>query len=68
MPSICFHCHGQSTIGRAHNVIHNDKPRLYVVNAIPLDIFFFAVIVPIDYVKPKKNIVDPPTRSLMESK
>ena len=58
VPPICIYCDSQSTIGRAHNNMYNDKSRHICCRHNTIRQLLLIGIISIDYVKSKDNIAD----------
>ena len=64
MPAICIHYDSQSTIGRAHNDMYNDKSRHIRRRHNTVRQLLSNGIISIDYIKSKDNLADPLTKGL----
>ena len=64
MPDVCIHCDSQAEIGRARNVMYNDKSRHIRRRHDTVRQLLSNGIITIDYVKSKDNIVDSLTKGL----
>ena len=65
VPAICIYCDSQSTIGKAHNDMYNDKSRHIRRRHNTVRQLLSNGIISIDYIKSKDNLADPLTKGLM---
>ncbi|KAK4286227.1 hypothetical protein QN277_002813 [Acacia crassicarpa] len=64
VPAVCIHCDSQATIGRAKNIMYNDKSRHIRRRHDTARQLLSNGIISIDYVKSKENIADPLTKGI----
>ncbi|CAM8953940.1 unnamed protein product [Rhodiola kirilowii] len=64
VPPICLYCDNQSTIGRAQNVMYNDKSRHIRQRHNTIRQLLSSGVISIDYVRSRENISDPLTKGL----